>query len=155
MNKKIKIKKSPVADTRTCDWSKVTKKQLLKASKQHIKDVKQGIKFLIEILKTKSQEHDWTKIMYINSFYEDFKTGFKKTDWWEMHQKTERHHFNKKKYIRKDINLLDILEQIVDGVIAGLTRSGKYRYEPIDDKTLQKAYRNTAKLLINNIEIED
>lgn len=31
--KKIQIKKSQTADTRTCDWSKVSKEQLLASSK--------------------------------------------------------------------------------------------------------------------------
>ena len=39
---KIEIEKSPTADTRTCDWSKVTKQELLKSSKMHIKDVIKG-----------------------------------------------------------------------------------------------------------------
>ena len=44
--KKIYIKKSQNADTRTCDWSKVTKETLLSDSKQHISDVKQGMRKL-------------------------------------------------------------------------------------------------------------
>jgi len=153
--KKIKIKKSPTADTRTCDWTKVTKAQLLKSSKQHINDVKKGLLFLSKLLKEKGEKHDWTKISDIDSFYEDFGTGFKRTKWWKMHQQTERHHFTTKKYIPKDINLLDVLEQIVDGVMAGLARSGKYRYEPIDNEILQKAYRNTARLLMDNVKVEE
>jgi len=42
----INIKKSETADTRTCDWSKVTKEQLLRASRQHIDDVHRGLRLL-------------------------------------------------------------------------------------------------------------
>ena len=153
--KEIVIRKSKVADTRTCDWTKVSKQQLLKASKQHIQDVKKGLYFLIDILRDKAKKHDYTKIENIDEFYRDFKTGFKRKDWWRMHQKVERHHFDTKKYIQKDVNLLDVIEQIVDGVMAGMTRTGKWRYEPLSNELLQKAYKNTAKLLLKVIKVKE
>jgi hypothetical protein len=99
-------------------------------------------------------EHDRTKIEKIDEFHADFATGFEKTDWWVMHQKEERHHFNSPEFVREDVNLIDVLEQIVDGVMAGLARSGQYRCEPVSAELLQKAYANTAKLLIANVEVE-
>jgi len=151
---KIKIKKSACADTRTCDFSKVTKEELLKNSKMHIKDVQKGLEFLISLLGQAGVKHDWTKLACIDSFHSDFKTGFEQTFWWEAHQEKERHHFNTEKYIQDDVNLIDVLEQIVDGVMAGMARGGEYRCEPIDDKLLQKAYKNTAKLLLDNLEVK-
>lgn len=151
--KKIIIKKSQNADTRTCDWSKVSKKELLKNSKHHISDVKKGLNFLSKLLKEAGNKHDFTKIDNIDEFHADFRTGFKKQGWWKIHQEKERHHFNTKKYIQKDVNLIDILEQITDGVMAGMARSGKYRKEVPDAKLLLKAYENTAKLLLDNLEI--
>lgn len=41
----IVIRPSPTADTRTCDWSKVTKEQLLESSIQHIGDIHAGLDF--------------------------------------------------------------------------------------------------------------
>ena len=149
--KKIIIKKSKNADTRTCDWSKVSKKELLENSKQHIGDVKKGLSLFVDMLNKASKRHDFTKIDNIDEFYSDFQTGFKKTDWWEKHQQKERHHFNTKKYIQKDINLIDVLEQITDGVMAGMARSGKYRKEVPDVKLLLKAYENTAKILLKQL----
>ena len=151
--KKIQINKSSCADTRTCDWSKVTFNQLLQQSKQHIGDVQKGISFLIKELNRAARNHDRTKIENAREFHNDFKTGFKTTDWWKLHQKTERHHFNTPEYIQDDINLIDVLEQIVDGVMAGLARSGEDRFEPLTNELLQKAYMNTAKLLIENTEV--
>ena len=150
---KIIIKKSKNADTRTCDWSKVSKKELLKNSKQHISDVKQGLYFLIYEMQRTARNHDWTKISFIDEFHKDFATGFKRQYWWKKHQQMERHHFNTKKYIKKDVNLIDVLEQIVDGVMAGMARSGEYRKEVPDAKLLLKAYENTAKLLLEKIEV--
>lgn len=151
---KIRIKKSQNADTRTCDWSKVSKEELLKDSKQHINDVRKGLLFLSELLELAGSTHDYTKIQGIDEFHRDFQTGFKKTEWWKMHQRIERHHFNEKEYIQEDVNLIDVLEQIVDGVMAGMARSGEYRYEPLSDQLLQKAYKNTARLLLKNLEVK-
>lgn len=150
---KIKIKKSSCADTRTCDWSKVSEELLLEQSKQHIDDVRKGFIFIINTMVEASFQHDRTKISNIKEFWEDFKTGFKNTLWWEMHQKEERHHFNNLKYVQDDINLIDVIEQIIDGVMAGMARSGQWRYEPLSPELLQKAYENTAKLLLNNLEV--
>jgi hypothetical protein len=151
---KIKIKKSPEADTRTCNFSKVTKKQLLKSTKQHIDDVSKGLLFFVKNLLDSAIKHDHTKIDNIDMFHEDFKTGFKKTDWYEMHQLKERHHFKDPQYIQNDINLIDILEQIADSVMAGMARSGQFKQEPIDKELLVKAYNNTIKLLLDNVELD-
>jgi hypothetical protein len=151
----IKIRKSKTADTRTCDYTKVTKETLLESSKQHIYDVEKGLLFLISILSKKAREHDHTKISGINEFHKDFISGFKTQDWHEMHKEKERHHFNDPKYIKNDINLLDVLEQIVDGVMAGMGRSGEYRKEPISSELLQTAYDNTVNLMLNEVVVRE
>lgn len=152
---KIRIKKSTTADSRTCDWTKVTKEQLLESSKQHIEDVYKGFDFFIELMKRQKYFHDTTKINDIDGFFEDFKTGFKRTVWWQEHQKKERHHFNNPEFIQEDINLIDILDQIVDGVMAGMARSGEYRQENVSKELLEKAYNNTVKILLNAVEVEE
>lgn len=153
----IKIKKSKNADSRTCDWSKVDKKVLLKESKLHIQDVMMGMSYLSTLIKMAGINHDHTKLSHIDNFFDNFKNGFKEghQDWWEMHQKTERHHLKKEEFIQEDVNLIDILEQIVDGVMAGLARSGKYRQEEISPELLKKAYDNTIKLLLAKVEVEE
>jgi len=145
----IEITKSNTADTRTCDWSKVSKEELLEASKTHIKDIQKGFDFFIDIMNRQKYTHDLTKINDIDGFHNDFKTGFKETSWWESHQKKERHHFNNEKYIPEDVNLIDILDQIIDGVMAGMARSGEYRKENISKELLERAYKNTVELLLN------
>lgn len=155
MDDKIKISKSSTADTRTCDWSKVTEEELLLASRLHIADVGLGMRLLAEKLLQAAEKHDHTKISGIAEFHADFKTGFSQTDWWLMHQKEERHHFNDPALVQDDVSLLDVIEQIVDGVMAGMARSGEYRSEPISDELLQKAYRNTVKLLLDRVEVSE
>lgn len=150
----IKIKQSQTADSRTCDWSKVTKEQLLESTKSHLKDIKSGFDFFIYKMMQQREMHDLTKLSHIDDFYSNFKTGFQEKDWWELHQEKERHHFNDPKYIPKDINLFDILDQIVDGVMAGMARSGQYRQEFISPDLLKTAYDNTVALLLKEIEVE-
>ena len=151
---KIKIKKSNTADTRTCNVREVSKESLLEDTRSHIEDVKNGLTFFIAKLIRASIKHDHTKIEFIDDFYRDFKNNFKTTEWYEMHQKVERHHFKNKQLIQEDVDLVDILEQVVDGVMAGMARSGKYVAEPIDPDLLVKAYQNTAKKLLDVVEVE-
>lgn len=151
----IVIKKSKNADTRTCDWSKVTKEELLKNSEQHRSDVLRGMLFLAKKIEQAGKKHDHTKIESIDEFHADFQTGFKRDGWWKMHQDTERHHFQKAEFVQDDINLLDVLEQIVDCAMAGLARSGEFRKEELPVELLQKAYNNTVDLMLQNIEVAD
>lgn len=151
----IKIKKSETADTRTCDWSKVTKEQLLEASITHIGDIKQGFDFFIDLMHRQKYIHDLSKITEIDGFHRDFQTGFKTHDWWDLHRRVERHHFNDEEYIQDDVNLIDIIDQIIDGVMAGMARSGEYRQETISTELLEKAYKNTVKLLLGNVVVEE
>lgn len=147
----IKIKKSEIADTRTCDFSKVTKEQLERSTKSHISDVRSGLRLIIRELFMTGIDHDLTKLEHLDQFYDDFKTGFKNTSWWEMHQEVERHHLYNADYIQDDVNLIDVIEMIVDGV---MSRSGEYKEQPIPDGLLEKAYKNTIKLMLDNVEVE-
>ena len=152
--RKIKIERSQNADTRTCNFSKVTKEELLSSSILHIADVRHGMNFFSNMLVLAGTDHDTTKKSEINSFYKDFRTGFKRVEWWKMHQKTERHHLKDENFVQEDVNLIDILEMITDGVMAGLARSGEYRKEEIPDGLLRKAFDNTIQLLLDNVEID-
>jgi hypothetical protein len=151
----IKIKKSPTADSRTCNTDEVSKKQLLASTELHLSDIKAGFAFFIEKMKWQADYHDQSKLTHIDDFYRNFKTKFKERDWWDYHQKVERHHFHDPKYVPEDVNLIDVLDQIIDGVMAGMARSGSYRFEPFSNDLLQRAYENTIKLLLENVTVED
>jgi len=150
----IKIKKSETADTRTCDWSKVTKEKLKESSIQHIHDVYKGLRFLQSKLEIAAMSHDWDKIEGIDHFHSDFKTGFKETGWWDNHRKVNRHHLDKEDGIPEDVNLIDVLEHITDCVMAGIARSGTVYDLNISSDILQKAFKNTVELLKANVERE-
>ena len=151
----IEINKSKGADSRTCDYTQVTKATLLENSEQHINDVQKGMLFFVGKLIETGQSHDKTKLSHIDDFYRDFQTGFKSKEWWKMHQKTERHHLRDPQYIQDDVNLVDILEMLTDGVMAGLARTGEYRKEPIPEELLRRAFDNTIKLLLENVKVVD
>lgn len=151
----IEIKKSTCADTRSCDWSKVTKEQLLQQSLQHIGDVKEAICFFIDKLYEARGDHDHTKITHIDDFHKDFSCGFKTQDWYAMHKATERHHLETPDGIRDDVNLIDVLECVADCVMAGIGRSGTVRPSGISDETLRKALNNTMDLLASQVVVID
>lgn len=151
----IQIEKSPTADTRSCDWGKVTEDTLLNSSKIHINDVKKGLDFFCNKLREAADIHDFDKITEIKWFHEDFKTGFKQTGWWDNHRKVNRHHIDKADGIPNDVNLIDVLEHITDCVMAGMARTGTVYPLKLNSNLLQKAFSNTVDLLKNNIKVTE
>ena len=152
---KYVITKSPSADTRTCDVSKVTSEQLLNASKSHIDDVGLIMHSLSLDIFVRGKQHDYTKISHHDDFYKDFKTGFETQGWYDMHKATERHHLQSPDGVREDVDLIDVLECVVDCVTAGLARSGGIRPLEIPAEVLLKAVENTAKKIADKIKVVD
>lgn len=150
----ITIRKSPTADTRTCDFTKVTKEQLEASSKQHINDVRQALDFFSDKLIDAAMVHDWTKLKQLDQFHADFLTGFKQTAWWDAHRKQERHHLGQLDGVREDVNLIDVLEYISDCVMAGMARSGSVYEITIDAMVLAKAFKNTVVMLAKEVHVD-
>ncbi len=150
----IKISKSPTADSRTCNYTKVEEEQLLDSSINHIVDVQQGLSFFAKLLRISGNNHDFDKLENINSFYHDFQNGFETKDWLKNHYKVNRHHLSEKEGVPDDVNLVDVIEYITDCVMAGMARKGEVSDVVIDNDVLQKAFKNTVKLLVNNVELE-
>jgi hypothetical protein len=151
----ITIHKSPTADTRTCDWSKVTKEQLEASSVSHILDVAMGLRLFGDMLQSAAQVHDFDKLDDIDGFHRDFLIGFKQTTWWDKHRKINRHHLNVADGVPADVNLMDVIEHIVDCVMAGMARSGSVYELKLPDEVLQAAFQNTVSLLKANVSVED
>ena len=150
----IRIKKSPTADSRTCDYKNVSRETLEESSVQHIEDVNKGLEFFRDMLHPRSRCHDWDKLTFIEEFHDNFSSGFKRHDWWDNHCKINRHHLETPAGVPKDVNLLDVLEHIVDGVMAGLARTGTYRPSDISPELLKRAFDNTVELLLENVEVD-
>ena len=143
----IEIKKSPTADTRTCDVTKVERQQLLDSSRQHIADVAQAMAFFSSKLFAAAAEHDYDKLTAIDWFYANFHTCFIETGWWDNHRKIHRHHLGQADGIPDDVNLLDMLEYISDCVMAGMARSGEVYALEASNELLRRAFDNTVSLL--------
>ena len=90
-------------------------------------------------------------------FYRDFVNtqengaDFVNGEWYKLHVKAERHHLLSN--CPDDVNLIDVLEIIVDCVCAGLARSGDIRDLEINSEILDRAVKNTAKLIKGMIEV--
>lgn len=151
----ITIKKSTTADTRTCDWSKVTKDQLKESSGQHIEEVKKGMDFFKEMMDMAASRHDFDKLTNLDGFHADFQTGFKNVTWWDEHRKINRHHLLQADGVPADVNLVDVLDMITDCVMAGMGRSGSVYPLEITPELLRRAFDNTVNKLKAEIVVED
>lgn len=152
----IRIRKSQCADTRSARHL-VTKEELMKDTKAHIRDVKRGMDFFAELLQDAGDDHDWTKLKFFDEFYKQFHKAQKTGEWgkgWydELHLPYERHHLNER--VPEDVDLLDVLEMICDNVMAGMARSGEYRYAELPAGLLETAYKNTVKMLLGQVVVE-
>lgn len=121
----------------------------------HIIAVNQCGKFLCDRIKEQMLDHDHTKLDSFNDFYNALLAGrkdstIKETEWWKKHL-TERHHLNDR--VPDDVNLIDVIEMCCDCVSAGMARNGSVYTTNIDKDMLEKAFRNTMKLLQDNIEV--
>lgn len=151
----IKIKKSKTADTRSCDFSQVTKEQLRESSLQHINDVRKGMDFIKEIIDQSATIHDHDKLTELSHFHADFITGFKQTGWWDNHRKVNRHHLLAEDGVPDNVNLVDVLDMIVDCVMAGMGRTGTVYPLEIKPEVLMTAFQNTVELLKSQIVVDD
>ncbi len=149
----IEISKSPTADTRTCDVTKVERQQLLDSSRQHIADVAKAMAFFSSKLFAAAAEHDYDKLTEIDWFYSDFKTKFAQTGWWDNHRKIHRHHLGQPDGVPDDVNLCDLLEYIADCVMAGMARSGEVYALEMSPELLEKAFVNTICLLKDQVKV--
>lgn len=147
----IIIKKSPTADSRSCDAKNVSKETLIESTQLHRRDVFRSMDFLSKLVENAGFEHDNHKLESIDAFHKAFTGGFVDETWWNEHRK-ERHHLPEN---LEDVNLIDILEHICDCVTAGMARTGKVRPLTINNEMLQKAFQNTVNLLIANIKVEE
>lgn len=143
----IEIRKSPTADTRTCDYTKVSLDTLYASSQQHIRDVRLALDFFMARVCEAGQKHDPDKLTDIDGFHADFVTGFTQTAWWDRHRKLNRHHLQQEDGIPADVNLIDVLDFIADCVMAGMARSGSVYPLQLQPELLERAFQNTVTLL--------
>lgn len=151
---KIVIQQSKTADTRSCDFSQVSKETLLASSRQHINDVRRGLELFAAKILDAMHDHDLDKISDIDGFHRDFVTSFKQTEWWDRHRQINRHHLLEPDGVPADVNLIDVLDMIADCVMAGMARTGSVYPLNIDSDVLMRAFQNTVDLLKSQVEVE-
>lgn len=151
--RQISVTPSPVADTRTCDYTKVTKEQLAKASDMHISDVVQALATYAYALQAAADVHDADKLDDIDGFHRDFLTGFTQTTWWDNHRRIWRHHLGQSDGVPDDVTLLDVLEYIADCVMAGMARSGSVYELRLPPEVLERAFQNTVAQLTARVRV--
>lgn len=151
----INIKKSKTADTRSCDFAKVSRDTLYASSIQHIQDVRKAMSEFVAMMRGAAIEHDSDKLSDIDWFHRDFVTGFKETGWWDNHRRITRHHLSEADGVRDDVNLIDVLEWVADCVMAGMARTGTVRPLTIEPEVLMRAVTNTATLLERHIVVDE
>ena len=151
---KITVKKSPTADTRTCDYANTSKETLLASSVQHIQDVGAAMGFFGILLCGQAERHDFDKLSDIDGFHRDFLTGFKEHSWWDNHRKINRHHLMQSDGVPADVNLIDVLDMIADCVMAGMARSGSVYPLELPTDVLVRAFQNTVELLKSKVVVE-
>jgi hypothetical protein len=150
----IRIKPSPTADTRTCDFANTPKSVLLASSVQHIADVGAALAFFGSLLTAQAVRHDTDKLTDIDGFHADFLTGFAQTGWWDRHRALNRHHLLQADGIPADVNLIDVLDFIADCTMAGMARSGSVYALNLSPELLERAFQNTCALLKEQIIVE-
>lgn len=133
--------------------STVDKPTLLRATGQHIREVQMLLDQVRIKLDVAGKRHDSDKVSDINAFHKDFVSGFETTVWWDRHRTNTRHHLNSSDGVPPDVNLMDILEQLADGISAGLGRTGSYTPAQMDPDVLMRAFKNTEDFLVDLCEI--
>lgn len=154
---KITIYKNPNASIISAPME-ITEDELEEAVKVHQVDVATVMDELGNELSRIGEEHDWTKQVYAEEYYRDFydnlkdTDGFKKSEWYQQHVTAERHHLLD--HVPKDVNLLDVIEMLVDHVCDKKMRGIKELRIAIPAYVLDKAVRNTVKLIDENTNAE-
>lgn len=150
----IVVKRSPNADSRTLQGP-VGKEELTRSTQSHIDDVAAGLKLIAELLKSRGQRHDYTKMERMDDFHAALTSGhITDTLWYKHHVTEERHHL--KRHVPDDVNLIDVLEHVVDCTMAGIARSGSEANIfdlDIDPNVLALAIQNTSKMIQENVKL--
>jgi hypothetical protein len=156
---KIKIERNTNGDTRVAKHVP-TIEEFNSSNRLHREDVGNLVGRFCEILRVSASDHDWTKVRepYRSMFYRDMASvmehgmDFFDGEWSKLHYyELERHHL--KRHCPDDVDLFDVIEMICDCVAAGMARSGDVYDLDISEDILQKAVKNTVKLLKEQIEV--
>ena len=153
------MRKVVVKKTENPEYGYNSKEQLLRDTNQHRQDVGKVLGELSLYLFERGVAHDWSKLAFFEQFSQDTlerqdTPDFKSRPWYKIHTTKERHHVNAN--VPEDVDLIDLLEMIVDCVVAGKTRSGEVNNDflILKDNILENAYWNTVKKITDTVIVE-
>ena len=153
------MRKVIVKKTENPEYGYNSKEQLLRDTNQHRQDVGKVLGELSLYLFERGVAHDWSKLAFFEQFSQDTlerqdTPDFKSRPWYKIHTTKERHHVNAN--VPEDVDLIDLLEMIVDCVVAGKTRSGEVNNDflILNDNILEDAYWNTVKKITDTVIVE-
>ena len=154
------MRKVIVKKTENPEYGYNSKEQLLRDTNQHRQDVGNVLGELSLYLFERGVAHDWSKLAFFEQFSQDTlerqdTPDFKSRPWYKIHTTKERHHINAN--VPEDVDLIDLLEMIVDCVVAGKTRSGEVNNDflILKDNILEDAYWNTVKKITDTVIVEN
>ena len=134
----------------------------LYGSYMHIQDVQKGCAFIANKIIEAGIKHDNTKMTTdsVNLKIEEHHAGTSSIDseWLKSHRKNNRHHYHQLDLCPDDYNLIDVIESLVDCVMAVKARRGqtaKMSTDYIKPELLAKALKNTIEMLENEIIVEE
>jgi hypothetical protein len=150
-NSKVIVHGSQNGDGRT-KLEGATREDIYNDVLKHIKDVQLCMNKCSAKVAQAGMLHDNTKVIYNEEYIDLVDKGvvdddFIKSDWWVKHIHEERHHLLSN--VPVDVNLFDVLEMIVDVIVAGKARKGYFDSEDLnlDMGVLLRAYWNTVKFV--------
>jgi hypothetical protein len=149
----IEIRKTPHADTRSCDVTTAVKETVQLETFHHIQDVGKVLNFFSEKLQKAAQEHDADKLSKFDWFWANFQTNFKERDWLENHYRVNRHHLNAEGGVPPDVDLLDVMEFVADCTAAGVARHGYVTELTLPQELLVTAFQNTVKKVVSQLRL--
>jgi len=149
----IELVKTPNADSRSAD-GKISLMALQLATANHMDHVSKGLGYFANLLRAAGKCHDHTKSDNMEDFHKALESGkIKNSRWYKMHISEERHHLVSK--VPDNVNLIDVIEHLVDCVMAGSARTGKIFDIDLSNEVLQKAHKNTVELLKKQIKVTE
>ena len=138
------------------------KDYLFSGTYMHITDVQRGCAFIANKIIEAGIKHDNTKMTTAdaNTFIDERNApgDFRDRSWYKAHIKNNRHHYSQHAECPDDYNLIDVIESLVDCVMAIKARIGqeaKMSTNYISPELLAKAFKNTIEMLESEIIVED
>ena len=118
----------------------------------HIQDVQKGCAFIANKIIEAGIKHDDAKMTAdsVNTKIEEHRAGVSHTDseWLKSHRKNSRHHWHQLEHCPDDFNLIDVMESLIDCVMAVKARKGqtaKMSTDYISSDLLAKTFKTLLK----------